>query len=177
MVTVNVVVLAGTVAADPVERRMPSGDEVTELRLSVPEAGRRLLPLPVAVWHKDVGKRVLKPIAKGDDVLVYGQLVRRFSRSGAGARSLTEVVARGHQEARAGRGARLRSRVSRSRRGRAAEARGPSAALARRTSTCGAAVRLGRSRRGSARRRSAAGRTPRSPRGCERRPRPRPRRA
>jgi hypothetical protein len=23
-----------------------------------------------------VGKRVLKPIAKGDDVLVYGQLVR-----------------------------------------------------------------------------------------------------
>lgn len=59
MVTVNVVVLAGTVAADPVERRMPSGDEVTELRLSVPEAGRRLLPVPVAVWHKDVGKRVL----------------------------------------------------------------------------------------------------------------------
>jgi single-stranded DNA-binding protein len=31
MVTVNVVVLAGTVAADPVQRRMPSGDEVTEL--------------------------------------------------------------------------------------------------------------------------------------------------
>ncbi len=28
MVTVNVVVLAGTVAADPVQRRMPSGDEV-----------------------------------------------------------------------------------------------------------------------------------------------------
>lgn len=55
MVTVNVVVLAGTVAADPVERTMPSGDEVTELRLSVPEAGKRLLPLPVAVWHKDVG--------------------------------------------------------------------------------------------------------------------------
>jgi hypothetical protein len=48
MVTVNVVVLAGTVAADPVERRMPSGDEVTELRLTVPEAGKRLLP--VAAW-------------------------------------------------------------------------------------------------------------------------------
>ena len=45
MVTVNVVVLAGTVAAEPVERRMPSGDEVTEIRLSVPEAGKRLLPL------------------------------------------------------------------------------------------------------------------------------------
>ncbi len=95
MVIVNVVVLAGTVAADPVERRMPSGDEVTEIRLSVPEAGRRLLPLPVAVWHKTVGRGALKDIGKGDDVLVYGQLARRFYRSGAGARSLTEVVATG----------------------------------------------------------------------------------
>jgi single-strand DNA-binding protein len=95
MVTVNVVVLAGTVAADPVERRMPSGDEVTELRLSVPEVGKRLLPLPVAAWHATVGKRALKGIVKGDPVLVHGQLVRRFYRSGAGARSLTEVVASG----------------------------------------------------------------------------------
>ncbi len=95
MVTVNVVVLAGTISADPVERRMPSGDEVTELRLSVPEAGKRLLPLPVAVWHKDVGRKALHGLAKGDDVLVHGQLVRRFYRSGAGARSLTEVVASG----------------------------------------------------------------------------------
>jgi Single-strand binding protein family len=55
LATVNVVVLAGTVAADPVQRRMPSGDEVTELRLSVPEAGRRLRPLPVGAWHVTVG--------------------------------------------------------------------------------------------------------------------------
>lgn len=95
MTTVNVVVLAGTVAADPVTRRMPSGDEVTELRISVPETGRRLLPLPVAAWHATVGRAVLDPIAKGDSVLVHGQLVRRFYRSGAGARSLTEVVATG----------------------------------------------------------------------------------
>ena len=46
MLTVNVVVLAGTISAEPVQRRLPSGDEVTELRVSVPEAGRRLLPLP-----------------------------------------------------------------------------------------------------------------------------------
>ena len=38
-------------------------------------------------------------LAKGDEVLVHGQLVRRFYRSGAGARSLTEVVATRHQEA------------------------------------------------------------------------------
>ena len=95
MMTVNVVVLAGTVSAEPVQRRMPSGDEVTELRLSVPEAGRRLLPLPIAAWHATVGARALDEIAKGDRVLVHGQLVRRFYRSGAGARSLTEVVASG----------------------------------------------------------------------------------
>ena len=87
--------LAGTVAAEPVERTMPSGDEITEIRLSVPEAGRRLLPLPIAAWHATVGKRALRGIAKGDDVLVHGHLVRRFYRSGAGARSLTEVVATG----------------------------------------------------------------------------------
>ncbi len=55
MVTVNVVVLAGTIATEPVRRSMPSGDEVTELRVSVPEQGRRLLPLPVAAWHVTVG--------------------------------------------------------------------------------------------------------------------------
>jgi len=74
---------------------MPSGDEVTELRVAVPEAGKRLLPLPVAAWHATVGKRSLKGLDKGDDVLVYGQLARRFYRSGAGARSLTEVIATG----------------------------------------------------------------------------------
>jgi single-strand DNA-binding protein len=75
---------------------MPSGDAVTEIRLSVPEPGKRLLPLPVAVWHKTVGnKAAAKDIAKGDEVLVTGQLARRFYRSGAGARSLTEVIATG----------------------------------------------------------------------------------
>jgi single-strand DNA-binding protein len=95
MVTVNVVVLAGTVATEPVERHMPSGDRVTELRVAVPESGRRVLPLPVAVWHASVGAEPLLGIAKGDPVLVTGHLVRRFYRSGAGARSLTEVVASG----------------------------------------------------------------------------------
>ena len=68
---------------------------MTELRVAVPEAGKRLLPLPVAAWHATVGKRSLKGLTKGDDVLVYGQLARRFYRSGAGARSLTEVIATG----------------------------------------------------------------------------------
>ena len=68
---------------------------LTELRLSVPEAGKRLLRLPIAAWHATVGVQALDGIAKDDRVLVHGQLVRRFYRSGAGARSLTEVVASG----------------------------------------------------------------------------------
>lgn len=95
MVSVNVVVLAGRVSTDPVRRSLPSGDEVTELRLSIPEPGKRLLPLPVAVWHTTVPADSVSGISKGDDVLVHGQLARRFYRSGAGARSLTEVVATG----------------------------------------------------------------------------------
>jgi single-strand DNA-binding protein len=95
MVTVNVVVLAGTIAADPIQRKMPSGDEVTEFRLSVPELGKRLLPLPIAAWHATVGARTIDGIGTGDAVLIHGHLVRRFYRSGAGARSLTEVVASG----------------------------------------------------------------------------------
>lgn len=95
MVGVNVVVLAGTVAGDPVSRRMPSGDQVTELRVSVQQPGRRALPLPVAAWHKDVGAEAVSELSRGDHVLVHGQLVRRFYRSGAGARSLTEVLATG----------------------------------------------------------------------------------
>ena len=42
MTTVNVVVLAGTVSADPVTRRMPSGDEVNEY---------------LVAGHKDAGVR------------------------------------------------------------------------------------------------------------------------
>jgi single-stranded DNA-binding protein len=54
MVTVNVVVLAGTVAADPVERRMPSGDEVGERRtapLAQPEDGMMRDELKVSFWR------------------------------------------------------------------------------------------------------------------------------
>jgi hypothetical protein len=42
-------------------------DGVTELRLSVPEAGRRLLPLPIAAWHATVGRQVGRNVtdAKG----------------------------------------------------------------------------------------------------------------
>ena len=36
----------------------------SSLRLSIPEAGRRLLPLPIATWHATVGARALDETAK-----------------------------------------------------------------------------------------------------------------
>jgi hypothetical protein len=37
---------------------------LTELRLSVPEAGKRLLPLPIAAWRATVGVQALDCITK-----------------------------------------------------------------------------------------------------------------
>lgn len=93
MVSVNVVVLTGRVSAEPVPRTLPSGDRVMELRVSVAEPGKRELPLPVSVWSDSKGFALAESLERGSEVLVSGRLVRRFYRSGAGARSLTEVVA------------------------------------------------------------------------------------
>ena len=92
MVTVNVVVLAGRLSDDPEVKAMPSGDQVTRFRLHVPEAGRRVLPLPVSAWER-TARRACERLARGDEVLVRGHLIRRFFRDGGGGRSVTEVVA------------------------------------------------------------------------------------
>jgi single-strand DNA-binding protein len=92
MVAVNVVVLAGRLSDTPQVKTMPSGDSVTRFRLHVPEAGARVLPLPVSAWDR-MARRACEPLAKGDEVLVRGHLIRRFFRDGGGGRSVTEVVA------------------------------------------------------------------------------------
>ena len=92
MVTVNVVVLAGRLSETPEVKDMPSGDKVTRFRLHVPEAGKRVLPLPVSAWER-AARKGCDGLGKGDAVLVRGHLVRRFFRDGGGGRSVTEVVA------------------------------------------------------------------------------------
>jgi single-stranded DNA-binding protein len=87
MVAVNVVVLAGRLSDDPENKPMPS-----RFRLHVPEAGRRVLPLPVSAWDR-TARKGCESLVKGDPVLVRGHLVRRFFRDGGGGRSVTEVVA------------------------------------------------------------------------------------
>jgi single-strand DNA-binding protein len=92
MVSVNVVVLAGRLSADPEFADMPSGDRVARLRLQVPEAGKRVLPLPVAAWDRSARKGCER-LVKGDAVLIRGHLVRRFFRGTGGGRAHMEVVA------------------------------------------------------------------------------------
>lgn len=92
MVAVNVVVLAGRLSADPQFAEMPSGDRVARLRLQVPEAGKRVLPLPVAAWDRSA-RRDCERLTKGDAVMVRGHLVRRFFRGDGGGRAHMEVVA------------------------------------------------------------------------------------
>lgn len=92
MVTVNVVVLAGRLSADPEVIEMPSGDRVARLRLQVPETGKRVLPLPVAAWTGSTRKGCER-LAKGDQVMVRGRLVRRYFRGQGGGRSIMEVIA------------------------------------------------------------------------------------
>jgi single-strand DNA-binding protein len=92
MVAVNVVVLAGRVSDVPEVRSLPSGDQVARFRLQVPEAGKRVLPLPISAWDR-LARKGCERLTKGDEVLVRGHLVRRFFRDGGGGRSVTEVVA------------------------------------------------------------------------------------
>jgi single-strand DNA-binding protein len=92
MVAVNVVILAGRLAEIPEVKDMPSGDKVTRFRLSVPDPGKRVLPLPVSAWDR-MARKGCERLQEGDEVLVRGHLVRRFFRDGGGGRSVTEVVA------------------------------------------------------------------------------------
>lgn len=92
MVAVNVVILAGRLSDDPEVKEMPSGDHVTRFRLYVPDSGKRVLPLPVSAWDR-VARKGCERLAKGDEILVRGHMVRRFYRDGGGGRTVTEVVA------------------------------------------------------------------------------------
>src|ERR671918_443121 len=92
MASVNVVVLAGRLSADPELAEMPYGDTVARPRLQVPEAGKRVLPLPVAACDRPA-RQGCERLAKGDAVMVRGHLVRRFFKGNGGGRSITEVIA------------------------------------------------------------------------------------
>lgn len=94
---VNHVELVGRVSGCEDPRVLPSGDEVTTLRVVVPRPAARGGPsrvdtVDVACWTART-RRVASRLVTGDVVLVDGALRRRFFRGAAGVASRYEVEA------------------------------------------------------------------------------------
>lgn len=93
----NQVTLAGRVSASPEAHILPSGDEVVSFRLIVPRsaAARRRSKQPVdtiecAAWTSAM-RRAVRRLDAGTQVVVTGELRRRFSRGSAGPISRVTV--------------------------------------------------------------------------------------
>jgi single-strand DNA-binding protein len=89
----NQVLLAGRLAADPVLRSLPSGDELLSFRLTVPrpDGGRvRVDSIDCASTRVRV-RRTVQRASPGDVLHVTGALRRRFWRTAAGLGSRYEV--------------------------------------------------------------------------------------
>ena len=98
---VNEVTVGGRVSGSPVERELPSGDTVVQLRLVVPRSTRRprgrggsasVDTIDIACWTKVLQRKAVR-LKPGDFVTVHGALRRRFWRSSAGPASRYEVEA------------------------------------------------------------------------------------
>jgi single-strand DNA-binding protein len=95
----NLVVLRGTLVADPRLRELPSGSVLTQFDVTTRD-GSGTQSVPVA-WFEPPSSGV--PAAAGDDVVVIGSVRRRFFRVGGATQSRTEVVAEQVIPARRGR--------------------------------------------------------------------------
>lgn len=81
----NLAVLRGFIAKPPIARQLPAGGTV--LQFDVVIEGTRSLASPVALHDATAS------LAEGDHVIVVGQVIRRFFRTGGITASRTEVVA------------------------------------------------------------------------------------
>lgn len=85
----NVVVLRGTLVADPRSRELPSGSVLVQFDVTTrDDSGTHSVPV---AWFEPPPRGV--PAAAGDDVVVVGSVRRRFFRAGGTTQSRTEVVA------------------------------------------------------------------------------------
>ena len=99
--SVNEVTVGGRISAPPIERELPSGDMVVQLRLVVPRSAPRLRvrgggatvdTIDIACWTKALQRKAVRR-KPGDFVTVRGALRRRFWRSPGGPASRYEVEA------------------------------------------------------------------------------------
>ena len=86
----NLSILVGILSRDPEVRRLPSGDAVVGLELTVRHEGRTAESVPVA-WP--MAPERAAGWSAGEELLVIGRVRRRFFRAGGATQSRTEVVA------------------------------------------------------------------------------------
>ncbi len=86
----NVVVLQGTLSRPAAVRRLPSGDELLALEVTVRPVEGPADTVPVVWPGAPAGAHLL---AAGDAVVVSGRVRRRYFRAGGATASRTEVVA------------------------------------------------------------------------------------
>ena len=86
--TMNIVVLQGTLAAEPVERTLPSGTTVMDWSVKTRHNGKSV-SVPVQ-WTEP--NRSVQGFDEGDDVVIFGSIRQRFFRAAGSLASRTEVV-------------------------------------------------------------------------------------
>lgn len=86
----NVVIIQGVLSRAPELRALPSGDRLAQFEVTVRAPDRPTASVPVALF--DPPARALA-LAAGAEVVVSGEVRRRFFRTPGGTGSRTEVVA------------------------------------------------------------------------------------
>lgn len=87
----NEIFLRGRLAADPVYRELPSGDELCSFRLTVRRAGTSRVDSIECATTSAKARRTLARAEPGDELEVTGCLRRRFWRAASGPASRYEV--------------------------------------------------------------------------------------
>jgi single-strand DNA-binding protein len=88
--TCNVVVLRGSLTADAESKDLSNGTRVAQLDIRTRNASGQARTVPVVI-HKP--SSAVEKLRTGADVVVTGQVQRRFFRYGGQTQSRTEVVA------------------------------------------------------------------------------------
>ncbi|HRE03765.1 MAG TPA: hypothetical protein PLV68_20890 [Ilumatobacteraceae bacterium] len=83
----NLVILAGHLSSNPIERELPSGTRVHNFELTTQVEGAAVT-VPLA-W---IDPRHVPALSVGDEIRVVGSVRRRFFRAGGATQSRTEVV-------------------------------------------------------------------------------------
>lgn len=86
----NVVIIRGVLSRVPEVRELPSGDRVGQFEVTIRTPERPTASVPVA-WFDPPARAMA--LGAGTEVVVTGEVRRRFFRTSAGTGSRTEVLA------------------------------------------------------------------------------------